>query len=546
MIFRCTVCRTLKTRCLPSNDGQDDLAPCARCQRLELECDYTTKRRGRPITIGRRLANLAPPRSVMTPSNTENQKGAVPSVQHTEGVQETGYMPSFGIETLPPVSVGPPPLPIGLADLQSPGILPTYGDSSHVGWASRPINTPSPFIVPDHQYEGMRGIVNPHRSDICAKVASLEPYLGSEDSRSPTPELSRDDVKPQNPQAGVFSDSGSAGMSAMPDMSNPVELGLLSEAEAMFLFQQFMDRMAPFAYMFDDAYHNYQFVRRSAVLLSATTAVMARFLRPDLFDLLREHTELLISRQFRSGALDLQAIQASLVLAFWKTPKDESAPLKMGLAVRAACLLHLKDHVLEPNTLDSLATREKLDRERTWSALLRMDTVCCLFNRLPASLAVFDDNEIYPFARWSEDHGHFGIAADSMIAFAFGLIGILKETCLSLVWPRPPERPIDVSKFDMKTLNATIQQHLNRWLATSALTGPYRSLAKIAANRFSGQLEAEQLRVRPSTSGAEALVQAMSAGCGAIRELAISGHLRFVSEHLATTILMPGLTFFHV
>ncbi|BEI88368.1 uncharacterized protein CcaverHIS019_0110860 [Cutaneotrichosporon cavernicola] len=43
----CTICRGLKTRCLPDGDDKDPQSCCSRCARLSLQCEYSRARRGR-------------------------------------------------------------------------------------------------------------------------------------------------------------------------------------------------------------------------------------------------------------------------------------------------------------------------------------------------------------------------------------------------------------------------------------------------------------------------------------------------------------------
>ncbi|OCF34416.1 hypothetical protein I316_03930 [Kwoniella heveanensis BCC8398] len=263
----------------------------------------------------------------------------------------------------------------------------------------------------------------------------LDPHLGRDDSRSPSPSRSRRYSAFDHPTTSSSSSrfqsrnsqtskSGSARNSFVGRPAStptrvtvhPIDLGMLSEPEARHLFHQFFTRLADIIACFDPAYTTYERARSSPALFTAMLFASARFFRPDISPTLRSHAEVLVNRAVTEGVFDLPTIQALLVLAYWKLPKDGTAYIKLGIAIRAACQLRLWKKRAGPLPQDEEEARAVLDRERTWMALVGMDRAYShIFEQpvmVPNSELQLTDGET-----WAFEHEHLNITIDWYLAW---------------------------------------------------------------------------------------------------------------------------------
>lgn len=92
----------------------------------------------------------------------------------------------------------------------------------------------------------------------------------------------------------------------------------------------------------------------------------SRFFHPEICRPLYNHANTIVNRMITQGTVDLPSVQALIMLAFWSVQNDESAYMKSGIAVRAACQLRLWKKHDRPLPQDEEEVRAILDRERTW------------------------------------------------------------------------------------------------------------------------------------------------------------------------------------
>lgn len=97
---------------------------------------------------------------------------------------------------------------------------------------------------------------------------------------------------------------------------------------------RFEERVSPSSHIFDPYFHTYERVRASPVLFNAVMYATCRFMRPELSEQCLDLTETVIARMLRLGAATIPLIQAVLALVYWKKPKDRTAFVKLGTAVR--------------------------------------------------------------------------------------------------------------------------------------------------------------------------------------------------------------------
>ncbi|WVQ95862.1 hypothetical protein IAU59_002961 [Kwoniella sp. CBS 9459] len=260
----------------------------------------------------------------------------------------------------------------------------------------------------------------------------LDPHLGRGDSRSPSPVQVRRNSTYDHPTSSTRSsrvqsrtslatDPGSTRNPSVRRFSNvparvtvhPIDLGMVSEPEARYLFNQFFSHLSDIIACFDPKYTTYERVRSSPSLFTAMLFASARFFRPDLSPTLRSHAEVLVNRAVTEGLFDLPTIQALLVLAYWKLPKDGTAYIKLGIAIRGACQLRLWKKRTGPLPQNEEEARAVLDRERTWMCMDR--AYSHIFEQpvmVPNSELQLTDGET-----WAFEHEHLNITVDWYLAW---------------------------------------------------------------------------------------------------------------------------------
>lgn len=151
-------------------------------------------------------------------------------------------------------------------------------------------------------------------------------------------------------------------------------------------------------------------------------------MRPELSEQCFDLAETVIGRMLRIGAATIPLVQALLALVYWKKPKDRTAYVKLGTAVR----LIQQMRVEWPNEPRSFASEEQeraaVDVERTiYSEFM------CLFGELTTGAfgmewsysgmfrLPFMSGSIIPdgpgLRAWAERHRHLDVAGDYFKAF---------------------------------------------------------------------------------------------------------------------------------
>lgn len=120
--------------------------------------------------------------------------------------------------------------------------------------------------------------------------------------------------------------------------------------------------------------HTAEWVRStSTVLFSAILAVSAKFFRPILYPTLLAHAQQLVTRGIADALSQIGLVQALCLLVYWKLPEDNSAWMKIGLAIRLGYQLRLHTRRQTPLPAVESEARLILDRERTWYCLICFD-----------------------------------------------------------------------------------------------------------------------------------------------------------------------------
>ncbi|KAK4048244.1 hypothetical protein OIV83_004949 [Microbotryomycetes sp. JL201] len=158
-------------------------------------------------------------------------------------------------------------------------------------------------------------------------------------------------------------------------LPDPVDLHMLSLAEAESLFRQFFQHMNPLIKLFDRHLHTVQWVREhSSVLFSTLLAVSARHFRPELYQSLQSQATTLVARGVFGSAFEIGLLQSLMLLVYWKEPGDATAFLRVGIIIRLAYQLRLHTPRTTRLPAGELDARMTLDRERTWLNAICFDS----------------------------------------------------------------------------------------------------------------------------------------------------------------------------
>lgn len=131
----------------------------------------------------------------------------------------------------------------------------------------------------------------------------------------------------------------------------------------------------PFVSQLDPNLHSFAYVRaKSSFLLTAALAASAKIFHPGLYPDLYEHAQNLSTAVFRNGIKTVEAVQAILVLTYWKEPNDNRVWTLVGFVVRIC--MDLGWHTLTPEDHlgeSEVARRERRNIQRTWLVLFVYD-----------------------------------------------------------------------------------------------------------------------------------------------------------------------------
>ncbi|GAA5850852.1 hypothetical protein JCM8547_009107 [Rhodosporidiobolus lusitaniae] len=220
----------------------------------------------------------------------------------------------------------------------------------------------------------------------------------------------------------------SSGLQLKPlKQPDPVDLGLLSQWEAMALVEHFHSHLNPYIILLDKHLHTYEYVKSSStVLFSAMLAASAKFFRSDLYSSLLLFAQQIVTRFMGGdGPQHVGLCQAILIQAYWKEPFDSSAWLKIGYAIRLGYQLGLHRNRKTPLPPDELEARVVVDAERTWVTLCCFDHSSCM--------TVDDDNEHeysmitrhnIDIDSWLTETRHFDVSDDNEQGASIELIRV--------------------------------------------------------------------------------------------------------------------------
>ncbi|GAA5989636.1 hypothetical protein JCM10908_000563 [Rhodotorula pacifica] len=404
-IVACTGCRSIKVKCrllngeAPSGLWDKDQSKCARCVRLGIDCVYkSAPRRGRrpkerpksrrnpgsdmsdTRTSAHSSTSAPDPTNACAIAGPSDQMRAVrsnlsPSSTFHSGISAILSDPSAPVPrsaddsgSLFPPSTQPPPdiplqPPVWPVTSSAPwaGLLPTNAAAASVTTRSSTSAPPAPA----HSSPALSARVHPSPASVTSLDVGVHKSMSLADAAQARTSAFLEPTKPievQRPDKAQ----------RLPD---PVDVWILSEAEAQNLFNLWHERLNPYVILLDHRLHTFEYVRTtSSILFTAMLATSAKFFRRDLYERLLAHAQTMVTRAMGGDVEpDTGLIQAVLTLVYWKAPQDKQAWTRIGYAIRLGYQLGVHHRRTTPLPSDEYEARVLLDRERTWIALICFD-----------------------------------------------------------------------------------------------------------------------------------------------------------------------------
>ncbi|WWC58898.1 uncharacterized protein I303_101443 [Kwoniella dejecticola CBS 10117] len=305
----CLGCRGIKVKCVGNEDPN---VKCKRCKRLNIDCVYSSQRRGRKTNVeraARSSMSAQPQQSEQQPRDPLPDSSAVNAINNLVQQQVLhnsmmlprvdSTLPHSPILPLQPLDTVPPPASASAPNMQmsTPASVRSVNAAAPTLDVSEYLNPPLPDVVNGQEYASNSAV------------------------------LPVDDIAAR----------------------------------------QYHRHLGPVLALLDPYLHTMSFMRETSVcLLSAVLAAACKFFRKDLYPRLIEHAQTLISREIDSGRCDVGIIQSLLILVCWKETTDRSAWVRIGVAIR----LGYQHGWYKPSkrTLpsDVREARQLLNAERTW------------------------------------------------------------------------------------------------------------------------------------------------------------------------------------
>lgn len=338
---------------------------------------------------------LAPPQTAAAPGDRPNVPPAAQTGQTSETVQYPHYAAPLhsGPSSLnallanPPaqeVSPRPPIFPVQpSAGPRPPGLVaPSSSIPAAYSTSAPPVSYPSNGSVSSGTAPLPPGPAATQPSPALSNGMHASP--ASQGSASVETTVNRSLAEESQVRSSAFQAAGQTSDPAAGNVDgprldsrppDPIDLWILSEVEAQNLISLWHDRLNCYVILLDRHLHTYAYVRaQSPVLFTAMLATAAKFFRPELYPRLLSTAHSMITRAM-GGDLqqDIGLLQAILLLVYWKEPRDSSAWMRVGYAIRLGYSLRLYRKRTGPLPADEFEARILLDRERTWIVLICFD-----------------------------------------------------------------------------------------------------------------------------------------------------------------------------
>ncbi|KAL1408260.1 hypothetical protein Q8F55_005066 [Vanrija albida] len=365
-------------------------------------------------------------------------------------------------------------------------------------------------------------------------VDYLEPHLGAEDSRPATPHRGVS----ESPHT-LDTERGHESTLNFGVVVSPIGSGLVSENEAKYLYQQFIDRVSTTSGLFDPHYHTYARVSQSLALFTACIYAASRYFRPALSDQLFVLASNNIAKKVQNGDVDVPLIQALLVLVSWKAPSDRTSYIKLGLAVRLMYQLRLEfptEVVPLPSADDE--SRRLVDAERTVCILIGLDLSYSLMFQLPAACHPSMMPTEAQLERWAECHKHHKVAGDAFKPFLSSLWEFHEDTA---VFPRT-NLDVKHAPWAWEARERKLYEHLDKMRSNPEVQGVLRISGEILGRVQIIKVGAIGLLQYQQARGRAAHLLSLAEDVSVfIKQLFETGDIIFWSDLWSYALLLPGL-----
>ncbi|WVQ71522.1 hypothetical protein IAR50_001061 [Cryptococcus sp. DSM 104548] len=374
----CAQCRGAKRKCLNSGD----LRPCRRCQGHGIECEYPAPaRRGRKrkaspgVNAGaaptaKKDHNVAP--FVERPGTSQISSG---------GAGPARYRSPSAIDYPFPPSRSPRSDSVMVTGIENDAESPLPGFPNH------PING-RPW---GKSGDGAKGSSDIRYSHFMPDEA-ISPSVDS-------PLKSAHEVTQQKLIQRLRSEC--------PD---PLMAGIMTEEVCAELFDFYFRHLNATVALLDSVLHTPTNCRdRSPLLFTAVLAITSRVIRPNMYPQSLLLANRMVGQAVEFGLCTLEVIQALCLLTHWKKANDDTAWVRMGMAIRMAQMLGLNTMSSRPLPRDEMRAREVLNRERVWLNLIMADYHLSISHGLPKIL----EDDVEDPADWVAGHPHLPTPGES-------------------------------------------------------------------------------------------------------------------------------------
>ncbi|GAA6040025.1 hypothetical protein JCM8097_004744 [Rhodosporidiobolus ruineniae] len=283
----CTACRNAKAKC-----SQDE-PRCTRCIHQNIECSY-------PVFNKRGRKRMMTPNQALLVNVHRDLEAALSLLANSGG--STPNRPS--------------PINPTVAALRA---------SSDAGSSSS--SSPSASTAEHHEDEDeTRRFKNVIESPLAvlAHISSLKVTESTEEESGKT-FLPKDKAE-AGPAEGYFATGLYQLRSDADPGSDPVKLGLLTEAQLDSLVAFYFHRLHPWFFHLSPSLHTPTFLRNVSPFLTTSLAYITATFQPELHHLvhaLHEHVQRLSTRVWADGLKSLEIVQAYLLLIHWTPIEDD-------------------------------------------------------------------------------------------------------------------------------------------------------------------------------------------------------------------------------
>ncbi|KAG8997533.1 hypothetical protein FRB94_007626 [Tulasnella sp. JGI-2019a] len=158
-------------------------------------------------------------------------------------------------------------------------------------------------------------------------------------------------------------------------LKDPIDLGIVTFAEAESLFQKFFEHLNPCVNLFSPILHTVAYVRsKSKFLFTVMMMACCKYFKPEVSRTLQQMCQVFTSRCMDEQHKSIEVVQAFSCLTYWKELEDNRTWIFVGYACRVALELGLDKFTEKPPPGETTAQlRERRNRERTFLVLFVHD-----------------------------------------------------------------------------------------------------------------------------------------------------------------------------